>query len=437
MFESLSGKLQATFKRLRNKGRITERDVDEALREVRVALLEADVNFKVVKDFIGAVRTKAVGQDVLGTLTGPQTVVKLVHDEMVAMLGGAEPRLMVASKPPTVILLEGLQGAGKTTAAAKLAMQLKKSGHRPYLVAADRQRPAAIEQLRVLGEQISVPVHLGQSGQDARTVAREALDRAQLGDYDALLVDTAGRLQIDEGLMRELQEVSAAVHPHETLLVVDAMTGQQAVAVAEAFGTRTHVTGAILTKLDGDTRGGAALSLRASTGVPIKYIGVGERVDALETFHPDRIASRILGMGDVMTLIERAQALDQTQVADLGRKLKRGEFTMEDFLSQLQQVKRMGPIGDLLKMIPGLSGRQLPEVDEGSLKRVEAIIQSMTRQERQRPEIIDGSRRRRIARGSGTHVQDVNRLLKQFSDLKRLMKGIGGRGKHMSMPKWP
>ncbi|ADU51070.1 signal recognition particle subunit FFH/SRP54 (srp54) [Thermaerobacter marianensis DSM 12885] len=427
-FEGLAEKLQSVFKRLRGKGKLTEADVEAALREVRLALLEADVHFKVVKDFIARVRQRAVGQEVLESLTPAQQVIKIVHDELTQLMGGQQARLDLGGAPPVPVMLVGLQGSGKTTTAAKLARLLARQGRQPLLVAADVYRPAAVEQLVTLGQQIQLPVHAPGTDRDPVDIAREGVAEARRRGRDVVIIDTAGRLHIDDALMEELERIRQAVAPREILLVVDAMTGQDAVNVAETFHRRLGIDGVVLTKLDGDARGGAALSVRAVTGRPIKFVGLGERVDQLEPFHPERMASRILGMGDVLSLIEKAQAaFDAQQAQRLERKLREQTFDLEDFLEQLRQVRKMGPLDQLLAMIPGL-GPRLKDVtvDEGELRRIEAIIQSMTPEERRHPEIINASRRRRIARGSGTRVQDVNRLLKQFAETQRLMKQVTG-----------
>ena len=427
-FEGLAEKLQSVFKRLRGKGKLTEADVEAALREVRLALLEADVNFKVVKDFIARVRERAVGQEVLESLTPAQQVIKIVHDELTQLMGGQHARLDLGGELPAVVLLVGLQGSGKTTTAAKLARLLAKQGRQPLLVAADVYRPAAVEQLVTLGQQIQVPVYAPGTDRDPVEIAREGVADGRRRGRDVVILDTAGRLHVDDALMAELERIRQAVAPRETLLVVDAMTGQDAVNVAATFHQRLGIDGVILTKLDGDARGGAALSVRAVTGRPIKFVGLGERVDQLEPFHPERMASRILGMGDVLSLIEKAQAaFDAQQAQRLERKLREQTFDLEDFLEQLRQVRKMGPLDQLLAMIPGLGSRLKDvTVDERELRRIEAIIQSMTPEERRRPEIINASRRRRIALGSGTRVQDVNRLLKQFAETQRLMKQMAG-----------
>ncbi|MGI6412383.1 MAG: signal recognition particle protein [Syntrophomonadaceae bacterium] len=440
-FEGLSEKLQDVFKKLRNKGKITEEDVKAAMRDVRIALLEADVNFKVVKDFISRVKERAVGQEVLQSLTAGQQIIKIVHNEMTVLMGGSESKLDLSSKSPAVIMVVGLQGAGKTTSVAKLAKNLIKQGRRPLMVACDIYRPAAIKQLQVLGEQVGVPVFsMGQS--NPVDIAKASLEHARKNNRDVIILDTAGRLHINQELMLELAQIKEAVEPDEVIMVVDAMTGQDAVNVSETFHSQLGLTGIILTKLDGDTRGGAALSIRAVTGCPVKFIGTGERIDALEIFYPERMASRILGMGDILSLVEKAQAsIDEKKAKEMERKIRQQEFTLEDFLEQMQQVRKMGPIQDLLEMIPGM-GKQLKglkgEFDEKGLSRVEAIIQSMTVAERRNPAIINGSCKKRIARGSGTRVQDVNRLLKQFEESRKLMKQLseisGKRGKKGMIP---
>ncbi|MBI3954336.1 MAG: signal recognition particle protein [Chloroflexi bacterium] len=432
MFETLTDKLEAVFKKLRGQGRLTERDVDAALKEVRLALLEADVNLKVVGDFINRVRQRAVGADVLGSLTPGQQVIKVVHEELVRLLG--EPsKLQTSPQAPTVVMLVGLQGSGKTTAAAKLGLLLKKNGARPLLVAADLRRPAAVEQLATLAQQTDLPVYREAFALSAPVVCANSLKRARELGSTHLILDTGGRLHIDDQLMAELREIKRLVPPTETLLVVDAMTGQDAVRAAGDFHQKVGLTGLVLSKLDGDARGGAALSVRHVTGVPIKYIGVGERVDALEPFYPDRLASRILGMGDVLSLIERAQqTVDEEQTKKLEKKLRQAKFDLDDFLGQMQQVRKMGGIAAMLEMLPGFSrvSRQLPAgaLDEGAFKKVEAIIYSMTPQERHSPEVIDGSRRRRIAKGSGAQVADVNQLLNQFRQAQQLMRQLSKRG---------
>src|SRR5713226_4974525 len=447
MFESLSEKLQAVFDRLGRKGRLSEEDVELALREVRVALLEADVSLKVVRQFVAAIKEKAVGQDVLHSLTPAQTVIKIVHDQLVELLGTSPPRLTVAPKPPTVVMLVGLQGSGKTTTAGKLAVQIRKMGHTPLLVAADPYRPAAVTQIQTLGKQIDVPV-FHDPNKKPPELAQAAVKYAEQNGLSFVVLDTAGRLQINEELMRELESITSKVTPHETLLVADAMTGQEAVRVAEGFLEHVKLTGVILTKLDGDARGGAALSLREVTGVPIKYVGTGEKLDALEQFHPDRLAQRILGMGDVMSLIERAQEhVDQDQAAKMQSKVVKGDFDLQDFLEQMSQLRKMaggGGLTGLVEMLPGV-GKALKEarqagqaVDEKQFKRIEAIIQSMTIEERWRPDILGGSRKKRIAAGSGTSAAEINQLLTQFRQMQMMMKqlskglpgmrGMGGLG---------
>lgn len=427
MFQGLSEKLQETFKRLRGKGKLTEEDVNVAMREVRMALLEADVNYKVVKDFVAKVKERAIGQEVLESLSPGQQVVKIVNDEMVNLMGTVSSKINISSKPPTVILLVGLQGAGKTTHGAKLANMLKKQGKHPLLVACDIYRPAAIKQLQVLGEQIKVPV-FSQGQENPVKIAQSSIQHALSNGQDVVIIDTAGRLHINEELMGELRDIKASVKPHEILLVVDSMTGQDAVNVAESFHQELGVDGVILTKLDGDTRGGAALSIKAVTGCPIKFAGIGEKMDALEAFYPDRMASRILGMGDVLTLIEKAQsAFDEKQAREMEQKLRKNEFTLDDFLDQMQQIKKMGSLSSILEMIPGV-GKQLKDVqiNEKDMAHVEAIIHSMTAEERRKPALIKESRKRRIAKGSGTNIQEVGRLLKQFEQMQKMMKQFAG-----------
>lgn len=434
VFEGLADKLQQTFKKLRGRGKLTEADVTEALREVRMALLEADVNFKVVKDFVAKIKERAVGQEVLESLTPAQFVIKIVNDELTALMGGTQSRLTISSRPPTVVMLVGLQGAGKTTTVGKLANLLKKQNKRPLLVAADIYRPAAIKQLQVLGEQLDIPVFAMEDSKDAVFIAQQAMEHATAYARDVVTIDTAGRLHINEELMGELKSIKQTVKPHEILLVVDAMTGQDAVTVAESFNKDLGLDGVILTKLDGDARGGAALSIKAVTGCPIKFAGMGEKLDALEPFHPDRMASRILGMGDVLSLIEKAEAaINLDQAKEMEKKLRKEDFNLDDFLEQLQQVKKLGSFSDILGMLPGMGNLkklQDVEIDEKELARVEAIIRSMTKQERRDPNIINGSRRKRIAIGSGTKVQDVNRLLKQFTEAKKMMKRFQGMQKN-------
>jgi len=441
MFEQLSDKLNTTFERLRGRARVNEADLEEALRDVRVALLEADVNFKVVRQLVATVRERALGEKVIESITGAQQVVKIVHDALVEMLGGEAVPLVRAERPPTVLLLVGLQGSGKTTTAAKLANILRKQGRRPVLVAADVHRPAAIEQLRTLGKQLGIPVIAVEAGRVADDVAA-AVATAQRDGADTVIVDSAGRLHIDDEMMREVEAIVATAKPHEVLLVVDAMTGQDAALAATAFKARLPVSGLVLTKVDSDARGGASLSIRAATGVPVKFLGVGEKLDALEVFHPDRLAQRILGMGDILTLVERAQeTVDRKTAEEQAKKIMEARFTFEDFYAQLQQLKKMGPLGDLLKMIPGMGGlaKQLPEGPEAEreLRRIEAIISSMTKAERAEPTLINGSRRRRIAAGSGTKVSDVNQLLKQFAEMQKVMKQMGALAKGGRLPKIP
>jgi signal recognition particle subunit SRP54 len=432
VFENLSDKLQGVFTKLSNRGKLSEEDVDAALREVRLALLEADVNFKVVKDFVGRVRERAVGVEVMKSLTPAQQVIKIVHEELIATLGESE-RLNLSGPSPHVIMLVGLQGSGKTTTAAKLALNLRKSGQRPLLVAADTYRPAAITQLEVLGKQLDIPVHAEGTRVPPPKICANAVKRARESAYSVVLLDTAGRLHIDEQMMNELEQVRGKTNPQEVLLVVDAMTGQDAVRVADDFNKQVGITGLILTKVDGDARGGAAISVRSVTGVPIKFLGVGEKADALEVFHPDRLASRILGMGDVLTAIEKAQeVIDQDQALKMGQKLVEGKFDLEDFRDQLQQLKKMGPIGQFMDMIPGMSqlGQEMnPEATDQQLKIIEAIINSMTPAERRNPRIINASRKRRIARGSGTTVMEINDLLSQFRQMQKLMKQLAGGGR--------
>jgi signal recognition particle subunit SRP54 len=428
MFDTLSDKLQGALGDLRSRGVLTEEDLSRAMREIRLALLEADVNFKVVKDFVARVRERAAGAAVTKSLTPGQEVVRIVHEELTELMGSGGSKLAFAGRPPTVVLLAGLQGSGKTTAAAKLALLLRKQESKtPALVAADLQRPAAVDQLEQLGKQIQIPVYLDRSTTDAVAVARHGLEQAQAQGRDVVIIDTAGRLQIDEPLMEELAAVSKAVKPHNVLLVLDSMTGQEAVAVAEAFQERVDFDGVVLTKLDGDARGGAALSVKAVTGKPIKLASTGEKLDQLEYFHPDRMASRILGMGDVLTLIERAeQAAEVDEQEEMEKRLRAGQFTFEDFLQSYRMMRRMGPLKSIVGMIPGL-GKQLQgaDVDDRELSKVEAIVLSMTVDERRRPEIINGSRRARIAKGSGTTVQQVNQLLNARKQMAKMVKQMG------------
>jgi len=428
MFETLTERLDGVFSKLGRRGRLGEKEVDEALREVRMALLEADVNFRVARDFVTAVRERAVGREVIESVTPAQQVIKIVSDHLVDLLGGAATRLTTAPRPPTVVLLVGLQGSGKTTTAAKLALAFKQDGGRPLLVAADTYRPAAVEQLRTLGKQIDVPVH---AEGDDRTPVQIAARGRELGVDNAhshVVIDTAGRLQLDDTMMEEIEQISTRVEPVETLFVADATTGQEAVNVAQAFHAHTPLTGLVLTKMDGDARGGAALSIRAVTGVPVKFIANGEQIEPLEVFHPDRIASRILGMGDVVTLVERAEAtIDQDRALELQEKLRKDAFGLDDFLEQLNQVKKMGPLSQVLGMMPGMSGMTnnadvQAALDGDGLRHFEAIILSMTPGERSNPDLLDGSRRRRIAAGSGRNVQEVNQLLKQFKQARQMMQ---------------
>lgn len=431
-FESLSNKLQEVFKQLKGKGKLTEKDVKAALREVKLALLEADVNFKIVKDFVNKVSEKAVGIEVLEGLNPGQQVVKIVNDELVALMGSTQSKLTFSSKSPTVYMMAGLQGAGKTTTVGKLAGQLRKQGKRPLLVACDVYRPAAIKQLQVVGSTYNIPVfEMGQG--NPVEISKKALEYAKTNGNDIVIIDTAGRLHIDEKLMEELADIKSEVKPQEILLVIDAMTGQDAVNVAQTFNDKLGVDGVIITKMDGDTRGGAALSVRAVTGKPIKYVGMGEKMEDLEPFYPDRMASRILGMGDVLSLIEKAQsAYDENQARELERKMRTQEFNLDDFLKQLQQIKKMGPLKDLMKMIPGVGSKlNLDDmnIDDNATKHIEAIIQSMTSAERKDPDILNGSRKKRIAKGSGRSIQEINKLLKQFEDMKKMMKMMTGMQK--------
>ena len=434
MFDALTGKLESVFKKLRGRGVLNEDDVKEALREVRLALLEADVNFKVVKEFIARIQERAVGQDVLTSLTPGQQVIKVVHDELVRLLGGTQSKLHLSPNPPTVIMMVGLQGSGKTTTAGKLAKNFKKDGRKVLLVPADTRRPAAIEQLKTLARQVGVDAFSSEST-DPVAICRDAKAWAERSLFDVVILDTAGRLQIDEPLMDELRRIKAGVKPQEVLFVADAMTGQEAVNIAEAFNREIGFDGVVLTKLDGDARGGAALSVKAVTGKPIKFTGMGEKLDALEPFFPDRMASRILGMGDMMSLIEKAQeTVNAEEAGKLAKKLKKNEFDLEDFRGQLKQVKKMGGLGSIMGMIPGMNKMKLPDADvnDKELTKVDAIISSMTSRERRDYTIISGSRRARIAKGSGTQVQDVNRLLKQFAEMRKMMKAMqGGKMKNM------
>ncbi len=433
-FEGLSDRLEAAFSRLRSKGSLTDADVKEAMREVRLALLEADVSYKVAKDFTNAVTERAIGAEVMKSLTPAQMVIKIVNEELTELMGGTQTRLTIAQHPPTIVMMCGLQGSGKTTHCAKIAKRLKGENHRPLLVACDVYRPAAIKQLQVLGEQVGVPVF--EMGQDNPVViAKEAVKLAKDQGYDYVFLDTAGRLHIDEQLMEELRNIKAEVHPHEILLVVDAMTGQDAVNVAQTFNDDLGLDGLVLTKLDGDTRGGAALSARAITGKPIKFVGTGEKIDDLDVFHPDRMASRILGMGDVLSLIEKAeQEFDEQTAIELEKKLRKNKFDLNDLLVNLQQVRKLGPMQDLLGMIPGLSKQAKDiEVDEKQFDRLQAIIQSMTPGEREKPDIINGSRKKRIAAGCGQTVEDVNRLLAQYRQMQKMFKQMNSKQSRKAM----
>ena len=432
-FEGLTAKLNAAFKKLRGKGRLSESDIKEAMREIRLALLEADVSYKVVKDFIKSVSERCVGKDVLESLTPAQMIVKIVNEELIALMGSENQRITISPKSPTVVMLVGLQGAGKTTNGAKLAGLFKKQGKRPLLVACDIYRPAAIKQLEVVGGQLDIPVfQMGQ--EDPVKIAKAAIRHAQQHGNDMVFLDTAGRLHVDEALMNELKAIKAEVEPREILLVVDAMTGQDAVNAAQSFNEWLDIDGVMLTKLDGDARGGAALSVKAVTGKPIKFIGTGEKLDMIEPFHPERMASRILGMGDVLTLIEKAeQALDQKKAAELEQKMRQNKFTLADFYDQLLQIKSMGSMQDLLGMIPGMGSLKNVQVDEKATVRIEAIIQSMTPYERENPSCLNSSRKRRIALGCGQKVEDINRLLKQFEQMQQLMKQMNGKGKKRKM----
>jgi signal recognition particle subunit SRP54 len=437
IFESLSDRLQETFRKLKGRGRLSEKDVDEALREIKLALLEADVNFKVVKEFIGKVRERSVGQDVLRSLTPGQMVVKIVHQELTALMGNEESKLRL-DRQPSVIMLVGLQGAGKTSTAGKLGQLLKRQGRRPLLIAADVYRPAAIRQLEILGEKLELPVFSIPGNTNPVEIAEAGVAKALSLNRDVVIVDTAGRLHINEELMTELTRIKETVKPSEILLVVDAMTGQDAVNVAESFHKQLTLSGLILTKMDSDTRGGAALSIRSATGCPIKFVGLGEKLEDLEVFHPERMSSRILGMGDVLSLIERAEAaVDVADAQKMMAKLQRAEFTLEDFMAQMEQMKKLGPLEQILGMLPGV-GKQLKniQIDEKQMKRVEAIILSMTKEERRHPQIINASRKKRIAAGSGMAIQDVNRLLTQFEQTRKMMKQFAEMGKG-KLPRLP
>ncbi|PLR84185.1 signal recognition particle protein [Bacillus canaveralius] len=430
-FEGLADRLQSTMQKIRSKGKVSEADVKEMMRDVRLALLEADVNFKVVKEFIKKVSERAVGQEVLKSLTPGQQVIKIVKEELTALMGGEESKIAAANRPPTVIMMVGLQGAGKTTTSGKLANLLRKKYNRkPLLVAADVYRPAAIKQLETLGKQLNMPVFSLGDEVSPVEIARQAIAEAKEQHHDYVLIDTAGRLHVDETLMDELKQIKELSNPDEIFLVVDAMTGQDAVNVAQSFNEQLGLTGVVLTKLDGDTRGGAALSIRSVTDTPIKFVGLGEKLDALETFHPERMASRILGMGDMLTLIEKAQAnVDEEKAKELQEKMRTASFTLDDFLEQLGQVRNMGPLDELLKMMPGankIKGLNNLQIDEKQITHVEAIIQSMTKAEKIHPDVINAGRRKRIAKGSGTSIQEVNRLLKQFEEMKKMMKQMTG-----------
>lgn len=430
-FENLSEKLGAALKKLKGKGVVTEKDIKESMREIKLALLEADVNYKVVKDFVAKVSERCVGADVLESLTPGQQIVKIVNDELTELMGSENSRIEFG-KAPTVVLMAGLQGAGKTTFCAKLAgFMRKKHNKRPLLVACDIYRPAAIKQLQVVGKQLDIPVFEMGTDTSAVKIAKSAIEHAKAHGNDFVIIDTAGRLHIDDELMQELEDVKAAVNPDEILLVIDAMTGQDAVNIAENFNSRLEITGVIVTKLDGDTRGGAALSVKAVTGKPIKFCGVGEKLSDIEEFHPDRMASRILGAGDVLSLVEKAQeAFDEKDALELEEKIRQNTFNLDDFLNQMQQMKKMGPLSSLIKMVPGIDHKALDnvDIDERKLDRVEAIIKSMTMQEREKPEILNASRKKRIAAGSGNQVSDVNLLLKQFEQMQKMMKQLGGGG---------
>lgn len=447
IFEGLSDKLQNAFGKLRSKGKLTEADVKTAMREVKMALLEADVNFKVVKDFVKVVQERCVGEEVLKSLTPGQMVVKIVNEELTALMGDVQSKLTYSSQPPTVIMMVGLQGAGKTTTSGKLGGYLKKDGKSPLLVACDVYRPAAIKQLEIVGEKLDIPVFTMGDQVSPVEIAKKALEHAKSHSNDVVIIDTAGRLHVDEVLMQELKDIKTQVNPQEILLVVDSMTGQDAVNVSESFNEILGVDGVVLTKLDGDTRGGAALSIRAVTQKPIKFIGMGEKLDNLEPFYPDRMASRILGMGDVLSLIEKAEsALDMEKAKELGQKLKKNEMDFEDFLMQLEQVQNLGPLDKLLELVPGMGNLkgQIGDLDSKGkeINRTKAIIQSMTLEERRNPQILNASRKKRIARGSGTSVQDVNRLIKQFNEMKKMMKmfqssGMMGKMKKGGFPGMP
>lgn len=434
VFESLSEKLQSALGKLKGKGKLSEKDIDLAMREVRLALLEADVNFKVVKDFIKKVKERAIGNEVMQSLTPGQQVIKIVNEELTKLMGESDSKINFSSSPPTVILMCGLQGAGKTTTTGKLANNLKKKNKRPLLVACDVYRPAAIKQLEVVGERVGVPVFSMGNKINPVDIAKAGIEHGKKYGNDVIIIDTAGRLHIDEELMEEIKNIHEAVNPNEVLLVLDSMTGQDAVNVASSFDEMLGITGIILTKLDGDARGGAALSIRAVTNKPIKFVGMGEKLDQLETFHPDRMASRILGMGDVLSFIEKAQAnIDSEKAMELEKKMRTANFTFDDFLDQMEQMRNLGPLDELLGMMPGMNSKALKglDINEKDIGRIEAIIKSMTKKERENPDMIDSSRRKRIAQGSGSSVQEVNKLLKQFKETKKMMKKFTGMEKTM------
>ncbi len=438
MLEDLTQRLESTFKRLRGYGKLTETNIADALKEVRVALLEADVNYKVVKEFINTVQEKAVGEEVLQSVTPGQQIVKIVHDELVNLLGNTTTEIKTAGIPPTIVMLTGLQGSGKTTFAGKLGQYLRKRGRKPMLVAADVYRPAAVQQLKVIGQSLNIPVYDEGPGEPEK-IAANAITESRRQMCDTIILDTAGRLHIDQQMMDELTRIKRRLRPHEVLFVADGMTGQDAVNTAKEFADQLDFNGVVLTKMDGDARGGAALSIRAVTGKPIKFMGIGEKMDEVEQFHPDRMASRILGMGDVVTLVEKAQTtIDEEKAARLEERIKKAEFDLEDFLDQLQQIKKMGSLESLLKMVPGM-GNQIKNanVDERNLVRTEAIINSMTKEERRNPKVLNGSRRKRIANGSGTRVQDVNQLMNQFQQMRKMMKQMKGKSGKRGVSRMP
>lgn len=432
LFENLSSKLQEAINKMRSKGRVTEKDVKEMMREIRLALLEADVNYKVVKDFVNKISERAVGQEVLESLTPGQQVIKIVHEELIALLGTVPSKLTFSPKPPSVYMMVGLQGSGKTTTSGKLANLLRKQGKNPLLVACDIYRPAAIKQLQVVGTQLDIPVFAVDNEKNAVKIAKKALEHAKAKQHDLVIIDTAGRLHIDEEMMDELISIKSTIKPHEILLVVDAMTGQDAVNVAENFNEKIGIDGLILTKLDGDTRGGSALSVKAVTGKPIKFAGIGEKLSDLEPFYPDRMASRILGMGDVLSLIEKAQeTFDEKKALEMEKKLRMQQFTLDDFLDQMDQLKKMGPLDQIIGMLPGVTPKIMNNLqfDEKKIVNIEAIIKSMTKQERNTPSIINSSRKKRIAAGSGTTVQDINKLLRDFENMKKMIKSLDNTGR--------